>query len=213
MFPFKRLILILIIATGCGDKKEDAAAAGSETFVEGTWDTACAEAPTGYEKKSVTFDKDDFSYASYLYSDDACATLDNTISGRGHFTLSGAVAIENVGTGTGIDYKFDELTWTFIADASTAVDYAAACKATADHGVVDILGKTCTIGEEDPITFPKKAYGTVLLQELELLITDINSNGGTEEDRSKEIAIDSGWTKAEEVEDDETDEDEEAELL
>jgi hypothetical protein len=208
------LLLTALVLNACGKKEEEAAAVSSETFLEGIWYTDCTEGTNGYEQKAIGFKKDDFVYVSSLYSDDKCATLDNEIAGRGYFELMGAVTIENVGTGTAVDYKFTEMTWTFTADPSTAVDYAVACESTQEHGVVDILGKTCKVADDVSMTFPKKAYGTVLMQEEKLLITDVNSNGATEEERSKDLAIDTGWTKAEEGldEDEEEDDDTEASL-
>lgn len=198
----KTFTITALVALGCG-KKDDTPETQVIDQLVGTWQSACMKnAASEYEQKSVIFKRETFQFATSTYTDDTCSAEDNTVAGFGTYELKGSTATEKSGTLTNINLKFVTYTWTFVKSPLVATDFAKACSSTATGGVVNIAGKTCDLGGGVSATFNSPAYGALTFENGTLLITDFDTNGGTEEKRSTAVTVGKklGWTKQPEVE-------------
>jgi hypothetical protein len=191
-------VVSLLLLTACGDKDSESEDGFGTGNLVGTWDSACIATESGAsEKKSIVFTNETFAYASTTFADDACATVDNAIDGAGTYKLNGTTAKEQVGTLINIDLVYASSTWTFVANPLQAVDFAGVCDATARDGAVDVLGKSCVLGDTTT-TFNSPAYGTLTTEADTLLLSDLPGNGATAETRSTSgivLGQKLGWKK------------------
>ncbi len=189
----------LVLAAGCGDKKEDEAAAAVVDQIAGTWQSACLQQGTAttYERKDVKFTRETFAFTSSTYSDAACTTVVDVIAGSGTFLVSGTTAKEGVGELNNLDYTFSTYTWTFRATPADAVNYAKDCGGTNVNGTVNILNATCKFSETAQVAFHSPSYGTLMLENDTLLITDFDTNGAAADSRASGVTtgLKLGWTK------------------
>ncbi|MGE0171887.1 MAG: hypothetical protein AB7T49_03845 [Oligoflexales bacterium] len=178
------LIVLIVTSIGCDKKKEEESDTLGAGTLRGTWTSECRELDEAYLQSSFTFLSETFSYANGTYTDNKCKTVSDIIEGRGTYLTSAAVEDEDGDSLTGIDYVFEEFTWTFEEHPSDASNWSPACEdADVNGNEVDVLGKTCST-ESGDLVFNAEQFGSVWMKENMLYASDVNTNGTSANDRS-----------------------------
>lgn len=196
------LICGLSPALACGsleDAETTAAAAFGPASIAGTWKSGCLAIGVGAsENKQAVFTNETVTVKTTIYTDAACTTVDNVVTAAGTYLLNGTTTVATVGELVNIDFTFSSYTWSFVAQPLRAVDYAKACGATNLAGRVDVLGKTCVLGDATTTVFNSPAYGTLAMEGETLILSDMSSNGATAAARSTsgvKLGQKLGWSK------------------
>jgi hypothetical protein len=211
--PLFYSLISMALFTGCGeeDLEEEGSEVLSKSDINGFWYGECREVNDIYSKTQYSFDGNYFSYDSTKYSDDACETEIDKIYGQGLFKIVGDVKDSEGTKMAAVDFNFTAFTWTFLDDPSAAVDWSAVCEdAAITGGTINVLDVTCTVGDYT-LQFAGEQFGAIHSKGKELYVTDINSNGTTEDERSTTLNLETGaLTKSGVSEDDEEDEEDDA---